>query len=206
MDLNSRQRRWIELLKDYDLSILYHSGKANLVADALGWKAVKAEHLRPGDEFERLRIPKLQTDGQSEHTIQVLEDPLSWTLEDRLTTAQSRHQSYTDRRHRPLRFVVGDKVFLRVSPMKGVMRFGRRGKLSPRYIGPFQILRTVGDVAYELALPPAFSAIHLVFHVSILHRAILVVKVHWRHRQVENATWENDQEVQEQFPNLFEPS
>ena len=67
-----------------------------------------------------------------------------------------------------MRFFVGDRVFLRVSPMKGVMRFGRQGKLSPRYIRPFEILRTVGEVAYELALPPAFSAIHPVFHVSML--------------------------------------
>ncbi|WMV46185.1 hypothetical protein MTR67_039573 [Solanum verrucosum] len=56
--------------------------------------------------------------------------------------------------------------------MKGVMRFGRRGKLSPRYIGPFEILRTVGEVAYELAFPPAFSTIDPVFHVSMLHRYV----------------------------------
>ncbi|WMV13413.1 hypothetical protein MTR67_006798 [Solanum verrucosum] len=77
-----------------------------------------------------------------------------------------------DRRRRPLRFSVGDRVFLRVSPMKGVMRFGRRGKLSPMYIGPFEILWTVGEVAYELALPPTFSAIHPVFHVSMLRRYV----------------------------------
>ena len=71
-----------------------------------------------------------------------------------------------------MRFSVGDQVFLRVWPMKGVMRFGRRGKLSPRYIGPFEILHTVGEVAYELALPPAFSSIHPVFHVSMLRRYI----------------------------------
>ena len=167
-------------------------------------------------------------------------------IQDRLRTAQSRHQSYADQRRRPLRFSVGDRVFLRVSPMKGVMRFGRRGKLSPRYIGPFEILRTVGEVAYELALPPVFSAIHPVFHVSMLRRyvpdeshvlqydavelddrltfveepvailardvrrlrsrAIPVVKVRWRHRPVEEATWETEQEMREQFPSLFEPS
>jgi len=167
-------------------------------------------------------------------------------IQDRLRTAQSRHQSYADRRRRPLKFAVGDRVFLRVSPMKGVMRFGRRGKLSPRYIGPFEILRTVGEVAYELALPPAFSAIHPVFHVSMLRRyvpdeshviqydavdlddslryieepvailardvrrlrsrAIPVVKVHWRHRPVEEATWETDHEMRAQFHGLFELS
>ncbi|WMV14597.1 hypothetical protein MTR67_007982, partial [Solanum verrucosum] len=60
-------------------------------------------------------------------------------IQDRLRTAQSRHQSYADRRRRPLRFSIGDRVFLHVSPMKGVMRFGRRGKLIPRYIGTFEM-------------------------------------------------------------------
>ena len=91
-------------------------------------------------------------------------------IQDRLRIAQSRHQSYANRKRRTLRFSIGDHVFLRVSPMKGVMRFGRRGKLSPRYIGPFEILQTVGEVAYELALPPAFSSIHPVFDVSMLRR------------------------------------
>ncbi|XP_015159122.1 uncharacterized protein [Solanum tuberosum] len=78
----------------------------------------------------------------------------------------------TGRRRRPLRFSVGDRVFLRVSPMKGVMWFGRWGKPSPKYIGPLEILRTVGEVAYELALPPAYSASHPIFHVSILRRYV----------------------------------
>ena len=64
--------------------------------------------------------------------------------------------------------MVGDHVFLRVSPMKGVMRFGKRGKLGPHYIGLFEILERVGPVAYRLALPPEFSMIHPVFHVSML--------------------------------------
>ncbi|XP_015163438.1 uncharacterized protein [Solanum tuberosum] len=130
--------------------------------------------------------------------------------------------------------------------MRGVTRFWRRGKLSPRYIGPFVILRTVDNVAYDLALPPAFSIIHPVFHVLMLRRyvtdeshvlqydgvgldnrltyieettamlardvrqlrsrAILVVKVRCRHHPVEEATWETEQDMQEQFPGLFNPS
>ncbi|KAK4737420.1 hypothetical protein R3W88_001117 [Solanum pinnatisectum] len=70
------------------------------------------------------------------------------------------------------RFYVGDRVFLCVSPMKGVMRFGRWGNLSPMYSGPCEILRIVGEVSYELAMPPMFSAIHPVFHVSMLCRYV----------------------------------
>ena len=66
--------------------------------------------------------------------------------------------------------MVGDQVFLRVSPMKGVMRFGKKGKLSPRYIGPFEILERIGAVAYRLALPPELSMVHPVFHVSMLRK------------------------------------
>ncbi|CAN4084926.1 unnamed protein product [Withania somnifera] len=91
-------------------------------------------------------------------------------IRDRPRAAQSRRKSYVDRRLRALEFGVGDKVFLRVSPMRGVMRFGRRGKLSPRFIGPYEILERVGDVAYRLALPPILSLVHPVFHVSMLRR------------------------------------
>ena len=67
-----------------------------------------------------------------------------------------------------MEYQVGEKVFLRVSPWKGVMRFGNKGKLSPRYIGPYEIIEKVGPLAYTLALPPEFSQIHNVFHVSML--------------------------------------
>ncbi|CAJ2662068.1 unnamed protein product [Trifolium pratense] len=91
-------------------------------------------------------------------------------IRDRLVTAQSRQKSYSDKRRRPLEFTVGDHVFLRVSPMKGVLRFGKKGKLSPRFIGPFEILERVGPVAYRLALPPDLSGVHPVFHISMLRK------------------------------------
>ena len=91
-------------------------------------------------------------------------------IRQRLLTAQSRQKSYADRRRRPLSFEVGDHVFLKVSPRRGLHRFGRRGKLSPRYIGPFDIIERIGEVAYRLALPPKLSGVHDVFHVSMLKK------------------------------------
>uniref|UniRef100_A0A2N9I8T4 Reverse transcriptase n=1 Tax=Fagus sylvatica TaxID=28930 RepID=A0A2N9I8T4_FAGSY len=93
-------------------------------------------------------------------------------IRERLRTAQSRQKSYADKRRKDLEFEVGDMVFLRVAPMKGVMRFGKKGKLSPRFVGPFEILEKIGPVAYRLALPPALSGIHNVFHVSMLRKYI----------------------------------
>ena len=86
----------------------------------------------------------------------------------RLLTAQIRQKSYTDIRRRPLKFEVGDHVFLKVMHKGEVIRFGKRGKLSLRYIRPFEVLETVGIVAYQLALPPSLSSVHDVFHVSML--------------------------------------
>ena len=74
-------------------------------------------------------------------------------IQERLRKAQSRQKSYADRRRRPLEFKEGDYVFLKVSPKKGVFRFGKKGKLAPRYIGPFEVIKVVGKVAYQLRLP-----------------------------------------------------
>ena len=91
-------------------------------------------------------------------------------IRHRLLTAQSRQKSYADIRRRPLEFEVGDHVFLKVMPKRGVVRFGKRGKLSSRFIGPFEILERVGTVAYRLALPPSMSGVHEVFHISMLQK------------------------------------
>ena len=93
-------------------------------------------------------------------------------IRERLKAAQDRQKSYADRRRRPLEFPVGDKVMLKVSPWKGVTRFGKKGKLAPRYVGPFQILERIGPVAYRLELPPELGNVHDVFHVSNLRKCL----------------------------------
>ncbi|WVZ52434.1 hypothetical protein U9M48_003489 [Paspalum notatum var. saurae] len=336
-ELNMRQRRWLELIKDYDLEVHYHPGKANVVADALSRKAhcnfiearptvrvlcceigdiemptaLEAElynlvleptikdqiiaaqkqdkgmaHIR--DEIDdkkkacfkldeegvlwfknRLVVPKdmelrkkildeahasmftlhpgsnkmyqdlkrkfcsayhPQTSGQVERVNQILEDmlractltystkwdeclplaefaynnsyqkslemALNWSepgkrvtfgpdlvtqaeeqvkfIHDNLKRAQSRQKSYSDRRRRPLVFEKDDHVYLRMSPMKGVHRFGVKGKLAPSYVGPFKITERCGSVAYRLELPPHLAAVHDVFHVSQLKKCLRV--------------------------------
>ena len=91
-------------------------------------------------------------------------------IRQHLLTTQSRQKSYVDVRRRPLEFEVGDHVSLKVIPKRGVVRFDKRGKLSPRFIGPFEILEWIGTVAYRLALPPSMSGVHEVFHVSMLQK------------------------------------
>ncbi|GJS50547.1 putative reverse transcriptase domain-containing protein [Tanacetum coccineum] len=143
-----------------------------------------------------------QTDGQSERTIQTLEDMLracildfgkGWVkhlplltgpeiihettekivkIKSRIQVARDRQKSYADVRRKPLEFQVGDKVMLKVSPWKGVIRFGKRGKLNPRYIGPFKIIAKVGTVAYRLELPEKLSRVHSTFHISNLKKCL----------------------------------
>ncbi|GJR22264.1 putative reverse transcriptase domain-containing protein [Tanacetum coccineum] len=321
-ELNMRQRRWLELLSDYDCDIRYHPGKANVVADALSRKErieplrvralvmtigldlpkrileAQIEAQKPENQgltadaggidclptatiFEELArmgivarhgIPASiicdrdgrftsnfwrsfqkalgtdismstayhpETDGQSERTIQTLEDmlracvidfgkgwvkhlplaefsynnsyhasikaapyealygrkcrsPVCWAevgeaqltgpeliqettekivlIKQRMQAAQDRQKSYADRKRKPMEFEVGDRVMLKVSPWKGVVRFGKRGKLNPRYVGPFKVLAKVGKVAYRLELPQELSRVHHTFHVSNLKK------------------------------------
>ncbi|KAK6147382.1 hypothetical protein DH2020_018294 [Rehmannia glutinosa] len=99
--------------------------------------------------------------------------PICWhEVGEKIETAQNRQKNYADVRRRPLEFEVGDSVFINVAPMKGVMRFGKKGKLSPRYVGPYVITKRIGKVAYELDLPGEMSAIHNVFHVSMLKKYV----------------------------------
>ncbi|KAL0554093.1 hypothetical protein IC582_008004 [Cucumis melo] len=162
----------------------------------------------------------------------------------RMLIAQSRQKSYADVRRKDLELEVRDMVFLKVAPMKGVLRFAKKGKLSPRLVGPFEILERIGPVAYRLALPPSFAPVHDVFHISMLRkyvadpthvvdfeplqisenlsyeehpvkvlarevkklrsREIPLVKILWQNHGVEEATWEKEEDMRAQYPELFE--
>ncbi|GJS61678.1 putative reverse transcriptase domain-containing protein [Tanacetum coccineum] len=285
-ELNMRQRRWLDLLSDYDCKIRYHMGKANVVADALSRK----ERIKPlrerevgtradrtlclknrswlscyGDlrilimhESHKLiyyvhpssdkmyqdmnklywwanmkaniatywkwdniimdfitKLPKMSSDYDTiwanvdrltnYHTSikaapfealygRKCRSPVCWAevgdvqltgpeiiyettekiiqIKSRIQAACDRQKSYADVRCKPLAFQVGDKVMLKVSPWKGVIRFGKRGKLNPMYIGPFKVLAKVGTVAYRLELPQQLSRVHNTFHVSNLKKCL----------------------------------
>ncbi|GKB83666.1 putative reverse transcriptase domain-containing protein [Tanacetum coccineum] len=93
-------------------------------------------------------------------------------IKERLKTTRDRQKSYADKRHKPLDFNIGDRVTLKVSPWKGVVCFDRKGKLAPRYVGPFEIVKRVGPAAYRLRLPQELSSIHDTFHVSNLKKSL----------------------------------
>nr|GFD13778.1 putative reverse transcriptase domain-containing protein [Tanacetum cinerariifolium] len=91
-------------------------------------------------------------------------------IKERVQAARDRQKSYADLKHKPMEFQFGDKVMLKFLPWKGVVRFGKRGKLNPRYVGPFKVLERIGDVAYKLDLPEELSRVHKTFHVSNLKK------------------------------------
>ncbi|GKA92549.1 putative reverse transcriptase domain-containing protein [Tanacetum coccineum] len=99
-------------------------------------------------------------------------------IKDRLKAARDRQKSYADKRRKPLEFNVGDHVLLKVSPWKGVVRFGKKGKLAPRFVGPFEITKRIGPVAYRLRLPQELSSVHDTFHVSNLKKCLADPTLH----------------------------
>ncbi|XP_070017448.1 uncharacterized protein [Nicotiana sylvestris] len=165
-------------------------------------------------------------------------------IKERLKTAQSHHKSYSDVCRRDLEFKEDYWVFLMVFPMKGIMRLGKKGKLSLRYVGPYRIIQRIAQVAYKLELPLEMLLVHPVFHVSMMkkvigdsslimpvetieaneelsyeeilvaildrqvrklkNKEIACVKVLWRNQQVEEATWEAEEEMKKMYPYLFE--
>ncbi|GJX70492.1 putative reverse transcriptase domain-containing protein [Tanacetum coccineum] len=156
-----------------------------------------------------------QTDGQSERTIQTLEDMLLSKLHrlklsmaknvDRLfiQAARDRQKSYADRRRKPIEFEVGDKVMFKVSPWKGVIRFGKRGKLNPRYIGPFKILAKVGTIDDKLNFIEEPIEIMDQEAKRLKKSHIPIVKVRWNSRRGPEFTWEREDQMKKKYPHLF---
>nr|GEY87021.1 putative reverse transcriptase domain-containing protein [Tanacetum cinerariifolium] len=156
------------------------------------WVPLKGEPMQEalGTRLDMSTAYHPQTDGQSERTIQTMEDMLracvldfrgSWDVHlslvefsynNRLKAARNRQKSYADKRRKPLEFSVGDYVLLKVSPWKGVVRFRKKGKLAPRFVGPFETIEKVGPVAYWLDLLKELSGVHDTFHVSNLKKCL----------------------------------
>ncbi|GKB20680.1 putative reverse transcriptase domain-containing protein [Tanacetum coccineum] len=171
---------------------------ATYVSKCLTCAKVKAEHQKPSGLLQQLEIPKWKWEKITMDFISGLSRTPSgydtiWVIVDRLTKSAHflpmkktdsmekltqqylkeivcRHGSYADVRRKPMEFSVGDMVMLKVSPWKGVIRFGKRGKLSTWYIGPFKIIERIGHVGYKLELPEKLRGIHNMFHVSNLKR------------------------------------
>nr|GEX20030.1 putative reverse transcriptase domain-containing protein [Tanacetum cinerariifolium] len=179
-ELNMRQRRWLELLSDYDCEICYHPGKANVLADVLSRK----ERIKPLWVYALvmtigLDLPKqileAQTEAMKPENLKS-EDMGCMLIENSKDPEKPKKEKLE--RHadetlsKPLEFQVGDQVMLKVSPWKGVVHFGKRGKLNPRYIGPFKVLAKVGTIAYRLKLPKQLSIVHSTFHVSNMKKCL----------------------------------
>ncbi|TMW98044.1 hypothetical protein EJD97_004564 [Solanum chilense] len=267
-----RQWGWLDLLKDYEVTILYHPRKANVVADALSRKTpsmeslaslsieerplardvqmlanslVKYEHQRPACMSQRM--PKWERSTVdfvmgSPNTVGGYDS--IWVIVDRLTKSahfiSSRFTIYfsllegittwsgysvryecnfypqTDGQSE--RTIQGDHVWVRESPMKGVMRFGKKGKLSPRFIGPFEISRRyISDESYILSLDSVELGTDLSYEeepITILDRQVLKlrtkeiasVNVQREYRSVGVATWETESDMRARYPQLFEAS
>nr|AAX95930.1 retrotransposon protein, putative, Ty3-gypsy sub-class [Oryza sativa Japonica Group]ABA93435.1 retrotransposon protein, putative, Ty3-gypsy subclass [Oryza sativa Japonica Group] len=242
---NRCERRWLELIKDYDMGIHYHPGKANVVADALSRKSYcnvvwveqlccevqrDLEHLNLGIvehgfvvalEAQPTLVEQYSIHPGSTKMYQDLKEKFWWVnmrreiaefvalcdvcqrvraehqrpagerqlfgtevlneaeekvraVRERLRIAQSRQKSYADNRRRELAFETGDYVYLRVTPLRGVHHFQTKGKLAPRFVGPYRILERRGEAAYQLELPSNMLGIHNVFHVSKLKKCLRV--------------------------------
>ncbi|GJV56666.1 putative reverse transcriptase domain-containing protein [Tanacetum coccineum] len=170
-----------------------------------------------------------QTDGQgssryySDLGKHVLKERVSWTSEEYVRSpimwaGLEQGKFYTDKRRKPLEFSVGDYVLLKVSPWKGVVRFRKKGKLTPRFVGPFKIIEKVGPVAYRLDLPEELNGVHDTFYVSNLKKCladptlefkklkrsrIAIVKVRWNSKRGPEFTWEREDQMKLKYPLLF---
>ncbi|XP_021749506.1 uncharacterized protein LOC110715246 [Chenopodium quinoa] len=153
---------------------------------------------------------------------QMIEDTFKQVRE--IQAAQHRLKRYADLKQREEEFKIGDKVLLKVSPMKGVMRFGKKGKLNPKYIGPYEILQRIGKVAYRKYIPDKSHVLQpetidldqsLTYEErpvkipdskarSTSNKNVNIVKVLWSNQEYEEATWEAEDEMKKKYPELFQ--
>ncbi|GJX89600.1 putative reverse transcriptase domain-containing protein [Tanacetum coccineum] len=229
-ELNMRQRRWLELLADYDCEIRYHPGMQNVRSHPVYWynRRFLCGNGKESQWISSQNCPKQQTDMTQSgsllialpnlHTSSLPERQIVWKL-------------------------LQDHVMLKVSRHKGVIRFGKRGKLNPWYIGPFKILKRIGPVAYKLELPEELSNVHSIFHISNLKKClsdeslvipmkefrlddkinfveepveimdrevkqpkqsrIPIIKVRWNSKRGPEITWEREDQIRVKYPHLF---
>ncbi|XP_070010748.1 uncharacterized protein [Nicotiana sylvestris] len=167
----------------------------DFVAKCSNYQQVKAEHQRPSGLAQNIEIPMWKWEMINLDFVgRRYRSPIAWfevgeaeligpdlvhqdmekvkIIKERLKTAQIHQKSYSDVRRRDLEFKEDDWVFLKVSPMKGIMHFGMKAKLSLRYVGPYRIIQRIGQLAYKLELPPEMSLVHPVFHVSNLKKVV----------------------------------
>ncbi|XP_073286134.1 uncharacterized protein, partial [Primulina huaijiensis] len=191
---DERVQRWKELVSRKQDT---HFRVVNDGSFRMNDRWIKAERRRSGGELRSLEVPTWKWEHismdfvthlpRSTGTIDVIWDDVDRAvvtgpemilemeqkvklIQQRLKAAQDRQAAYANKRRRPLEFQQGDRVFLKVSPFRGTVRFGMKGKLALRYVGPYEILQRIGTLAYRLALPPSLSGIHDVFHVSMLRK------------------------------------
>ncbi|GJZ93562.1 putative reverse transcriptase domain-containing protein [Tanacetum coccineum] len=163
-DPNLRQRRWLDLLKDYDCEIRYHSDRDGRFTSNF-WQVFQEEL---GNWDDHLPLVEFAYNSSYHASIKMPLYEMLYGRRCRTPAAQDRWKSYADNRRRPIEFNVGDFFMLKFLPWKGVLWFKNKVKLSPRFIGPFQILKRVGEVAYVLELLKEMRGIHNTFHVSYL--------------------------------------
>ncbi|XP_040930051.1 uncharacterized protein [Gossypium hirsutum] len=259
---NQLQHRWVELFKDYNCTIDYYPGKANMVADALSSRAMtdlramfaRLNLFNDGSLLAGLQVKptwieqiraKLMRDKSLELCFRQVENcgTTNFGVNSDGVKVEHRLPSGLLQLRREIEYSIGDFIFLKVLSWKKVMRFDRKGKFSPRFIGSYQILKQVGLIAYQLELPSELDRIYDVFHVSMLRRyhsdpthivpveeievrpsltfkeeptqildrgvkvlrkkSIPLVKVLWWNHSIEEATWEPENSMHQQYPHLF---
>ncbi|GJY76637.1 putative reverse transcriptase domain-containing protein [Tanacetum coccineum] len=156
------------LLAEFSYNNSYHSSIRCASFEELYGKKCRSPVLWAEIRENRLSGPKLVQETTDKVVL----------IKEKLKAAIDLQNSYADNRRKPLEFEIGDQVLLKVSPWKGVIRFGKKGKLAPRYVGPFEILERIGPITYRLRLPEELSSVHDTFHVSNLKKCLPDTKLH----------------------------